>query len=137
MELTSIIWNSLEINEKEKYLRISHKYYLAFKYKDLIYQKKIRRIFPRKPFDAFQFFLNEKKGIKIPEGNNTVIYWREKYNELDDEVKKKYIKQYNIATKEYKSKLDTFKDKVSYKQFNYLIFQNLQKILFLFIYHAN
>lgn len=106
------IWNSLEINEKEKYLRISHKYYLAFKYKDLIYQKKIRRIFPRKPFDAFQFFLNEKKGIKIPEGNNTVIYWREKYNELDDEVKKKYIKQYNIAIKEYKSKLDTFKDKV-------------------------
>ena len=31
---------------------------------------------------------------------------------MDDEVKKKYIKQYNIATKEYKSKLDSFKDKV-------------------------
>ena len=98
-----VLWNKLSINEKEHYLKISHKYYLAYKYKELLHQKKIRRIYPRKPTGPFQFFLSEKKGTKLPEGNNNPIsYWRIKYNKLDENEKEKYIQLYNKSLNDYK-----------------------------------
>ena len=78
----------------------------------MIYEKKIRRIYPKKPIDAFQFYLNEKKGIKIPEGCNAIIYWRNKYNELNNESKIKYIRLYNEAIKDFQNKIEEFKDKI-------------------------
>lgn len=106
------LWDNLNINEKEKYLKLSHRYFLAYKYKEMIYEKKIRRIYPKKPIDAFQFYLNEKKGIKIPEGCNAIIYWRNKYNELNNESKIKYIRLYNEAIKDFQNKIEEFKDKI-------------------------
>ena len=80
---------------------MSHNYYLAYKYKELLHRKKIQRIFPKKPTGPFQFFLIDKKGIKIPEGINTINYWRNIFNNLSDEEQEKYINEYNIAKEKY------------------------------------
>ena len=96
------LWNNLNINEKEYYLKISHKYYLSFKYKEMIYNKKIKKNYPKKPISPFQIYLNDKKGIKLPKGNNNpILYWRKKYNELTDTEKDKYKNIFNKNVIEY------------------------------------
>ena len=107
------LWNNLNINEKEYYLKISHKYYLSFKYKEMIYNKKIKKNYPKKPISPFQIYLNDKKGIKLPEGNNNpILYWRKKYNELTDTEKDKYKNIFNKNVIEYKKKLESMKNKI-------------------------
>ena len=106
------LWKQLNDDEKDDYLTMSHNYYLAYKYKDLLYRKKIKRIFPKKPFGPFQFFLIDKKGQEIPKGANAIIYWRKKYNELPDSQKEKYREKYNEALEEYNKKMETLNDKI-------------------------
>ena len=107
------LWNNLNINEKEYYLKISHKYYLSFKYKEMIYNKKIKKNYPKKPISPFQIYLNDKKGIKLPKGNNNpILYWRKKYNELTDTEKDKYKNIFNKNVIEYKKKLESMKNKI-------------------------
>ena len=106
------LWEKLDINEKEKYLKLSHKYYLAYKYKELLYKKKIKRIYPNKPFGPFQFYLNEKRGIKLSSGVNPIIYWRSQFNKLNDKQKEKYVKLYNESIIIYNKKLQNFNNKI-------------------------
>jgi len=105
-------WKELTEDEKDEYLKMSHNYYLAYKYKELLHRKKIKRIFPKKPTGPFQFFLIDKKGIKIPEGYNTINYWRNIFNNLSDEEQEKYINEYNIAKEKYYKKMEYFNDKI-------------------------
>ena len=68
----------------------------------MIYNKKIKKNYPKKQISPFQIYLNEKKLIKLPEGNsNPILYWRKKYNELTDIQKDKYKDIFNKNVIEY------------------------------------
>jgi len=55
------LWKQLSEEEKEEYLNKSHRCQLAYKYKEMINKKQIKRILPKKPLSAFQYYLKEKK----------------------------------------------------------------------------
>ena len=100
------------MDEKEKYLKLSHKLYLSYKYRELIHKKKIKRIFPKKPINAFQFYLSEKKGIKLPKNTNTILYWKNQFNKLNDKEKEKYEKIFIKKKKKYINKLEELRGKI-------------------------
>ena len=70
------LWDSLSNEEKEKYIGYCHRKVLAYKYKKLIYQKKIRGILPKKPCGALQLFYKKIKGLKCPNNENVLIYYK-------------------------------------------------------------
>lgn len=105
------LWQQLSVEEKDKYLKYSHNFYLSYKYQELIFNNKINRIYPKKP-NVFQIYLNEKKGIKIPKGNNTIKFWRDKFNSLNIEEKEKYYDKYKKLLDEYNKKLQYFNKKI-------------------------
>ena len=104
-------WNILNENEKDKYLKLSHNFYLSYKYQELLYNKKINRMIPKKP-NLFSLYLQDKKGIKIDKGNNTIQYWREKFDSINAEEKAKYEKKFNASLEEYNKKMENFKNKI-------------------------
>ena len=106
------LWKRLSNDEKEEFLTMSHNYYLAYKYKDLLFKKKIKRIFPKKPLGPFQFFLVDKKGIEIPKGHNAIKYWRKIFDKLPNDELNKYIEKYNKALEEYNEKMENLNDKI-------------------------
>ena len=106
------LWNKLSEEEKEKYLKKAHKCRLAYKYKKMIYNKKIKKILPKKPATSFGYFLKEKKGIKIPKGENPLIYWREEFNKLTKDKKKKYEEKAAKEKEKYEKKMGEFNNYV-------------------------
>ena len=60
------MWDKLSEDEKESYLKKSHTLKLAYKYKKMIYDKKIKKILPKKPATAYGYFLKEKNNEKAP-----------------------------------------------------------------------
>ena len=58
---SSDLWNKLSEEEKEKYLMKSHRLQLAYKYKKMIYKKKIKKILKKNPLISKQIFRKEKK----------------------------------------------------------------------------
>ena len=96
------LWNELSEEEKEKYLKKAHKCRLAYKYKKMIYNTKIKKILPKKPANAYGYFLKEKKGIKLPKGENPLKYWREEFENLPKDKKKKYVEKADKIKKDIK-----------------------------------
>ena len=58
------LWKKLSEDQKEEYLTKSHKCLLAYRYKKMIYNKKIKKMLPKKPKGPLQQFLKEKKRTK-------------------------------------------------------------------------
>ena len=106
------MWNKLSEDEKEAYLKKAHTYKLAYKYKKMIYNKKVRKILPKKPLTAYSFFLKEKKGIKMPKGEKAVVYWREEFNNLSKDKRKKYEEKAEKDKERYEKKMLEFKNVV-------------------------
>ena len=106
------LWNKLSEEEKEKYLKKAHKCRLAYKYKKMIYNKKIKKILPKKPATAFGYFLKEKKGIKLPKGENALKYWRPDFDKLPKDKKKKYEEKAAKEKEKYDKKMEEFKNYV-------------------------
>jgi hypothetical protein len=76
----------------------------------MIYNKKIKKILPKKPATAYGQFLKEKKGMKVPKGEKAVVYWRPYYDELSKDKKKKYEEKANREKERYQKKMDEFKN---------------------------
>lgn len=106
------MWDKLSEDEKEAYLKKSHTIKLAYKYKKMIYNKKIKKVLPKKPGNAYGFFLKEKKGIKIPKGEKPVVYWRPYFDELSKDKKKKYEEKAKLAKERYEKKMAEWKNVV-------------------------
>ena len=106
------IWRKLSEDEKDKYLKKSHRCILAYKYKKMIFQKKIKKIYPKKPKGPLQQFLKEKKGIKPPNREKWLTYWTTVYKKLTIEEKKKYEEKCKKARETYKKKMEKFEDKI-------------------------
>lgn len=75
----------------------------------MIYNKKIKRVMPKKPPTAYGFFLKEKKGVKIPKGEKAVVHWLPYFNDLPRDKKKKYEEQAKLARLRYEKKMEDFK----------------------------
>ena len=106
------LWEKLSEDEKESYLKKAHTLRLAYKYKKMIYNKKIKKILPKRPANAYGQFLKEKKGMKIPKGEKAVQYWRPYYDELSKDKKKKYEEKAAKEKERYQKKMDEFKNVV-------------------------
>ena len=103
------LWDKLSDDEKDAYLKKSHTLRLAYKYKKMIYNKKIKRVMPKKPPTAYGFFLKEKKGVKVPKGEKAVVHWLPYFNDLSRDKKKKYEEQAKLARLRYEKKMEDFK----------------------------
>ena len=98
------LWNELNDDEKEKYLKKAHRIQLAYKYKKMIYDKKIKRFIPKKP-NIYCVFRRE---------NHRKIFdsVREEYNDLSKQEKKKYEKIFKEEMEKYNEKMEKFKNYV-------------------------
>ena len=106
------MWKNLSEDEKEEYLKKSHRCILAYRYKKMIYNKKIKKMLPKKPPNPQQIFLKEKKGQKPAKGENWLFYWQSIFNNLPEEKKKKYEEKALKAKEKYEKKMEEFKGKV-------------------------
>ena len=104
------LWEKLSEEEKEKYLKKAHTCRVAYKYKKMIYNKKIKKILPKRPANAYAQFLKEKKGQKVPKGEKAVAYWRESYDQLPKDKKKKYEEKAARDKERNKKKMEVFKN---------------------------
>ena len=102
------LWDQLSKEEKDEYLKKAHRCKLAYKYKKMIYNKKIKKILPKRPANAYAQFLKEKKGQKIPKGEKAVVYWREEYENLSKDKKKKYEQKAEMEREKYQKKMKEF-----------------------------
>lgn len=106
------LWKNLSEDEKEEYLTKSHRCQLAYKYKKMIYNKKIKKLVPKKPGGALYQFLKEKKGQKPPNGENWLKYYRTAFSNLSNEQKKKYEEKAEKAMEKYEKKMAQFQDRI-------------------------
>jgi hypothetical protein len=67
---------------------------------------------PKRPANAYAQFLKDKKGQKIPQGEKAVTYWRDEYENLTKEKKKKYIEKAEREKERYEKKMEEFKNYV-------------------------
>ena len=106
------MWEKLSQEQKDDYLAQAHKCKIAYIYKKMIYKKKIRKMMPKKPGNAFAQFLKEKKGQKPANGESFIVYFRGVFEKLSEEQKKKYEERAEKALEKYKQKMEAFEDKV-------------------------
>jgi hypothetical protein len=106
------LWDKLSEDEKEKYLKRAHRCRLAYIYKKMIYNKKIKKILPKRPANAYGYFLKDKKGQKIPKGEKAVVYWRKEFDDLPKDKLKKYKEKAAKEKERYEKKMDEFKNVV-------------------------
>ena len=66
----------------------------------MIYNKKIKKILPKKPKGPLQQFLKEKKGQKPASGESFLQYWKTVFDGLSEAQKKKYVEKAEKARKE-------------------------------------
>ena len=106
------MWEKLSEEEKEKYLKKAHTCRVAYKYKKMIYNKKIKKILPKRPANAYGQYLKDKKGQKIPKGEKAVAYWRESFEQLPKDKMKKYEEKAARDKERYENKMKEFKNVV-------------------------
>ena len=106
------LWKKLSEEQKEEYLTKSHKCLLAYRYKKMLYNKKIKKMLPKKPTGPFQQFLKEKKGQKAANGEGFFTYWKAVFDGLSEAQKKKYVEKAEKAKEKYDKQMLQFQDKV-------------------------
>ena len=106
------MWDKLSEDEKDHYLKKAHTCRLAYKYKKMIYNKKIKKILPKRPATAYGQFLKDRKGIKVPKGEKAVVYWRPIFDKLPKDQKKKYEEKARKDRDRYERKMAEFKNVV-------------------------
>ena len=102
------LWEKLSEDEKETYAKKAHRCRLAYKYKNMIYKKKIRKIMPKRPANAYAQFMKEKKGQKVPKGQTPGEYWKKDYEKLPKDKKKKYEEKAERDRERYEKKMKEF-----------------------------
>ena len=106
------LWIKLSEDKKEIYLSKCHLQFLAFKYKELIYNKKIKRFLPKKPCSPFAAFIQFNKGKYVPKGYNIIKYMQFLFNNLSSEDKKKFDIKYSQLVENYNKKIISFNNKI-------------------------
>ena len=95
----------------KNFLKTRNRCLLAYRYKKMIYNKKIKKILPKKPKGPLQQFLKEKKGQKPANGESFLQYWKTVFDGLSEAQKKKYVEKAEKAKERYDKKMAQFNDK--------------------------
>ena len=103
------LWKKLDDDEKEKYLKKAHRLQLAYQYKKMIYDKKIKKILPKRPGLLFEFY-KDLKGKNKDCKNNHLKELKKEFDKLTKEEQEIYKKKYEIAKKKYEEKMKAFKN---------------------------
>ena len=108
----SELWKNLTEDQKEEFLRKSHRRSLAYKYKKMLYEKKIKKMLPKRPKNALQIFLKEKRGIKPENGEKWLAYWEKIFKGLPLNKRKKYDEKAKKERINYEKAMKPFKNKI-------------------------
>jgi hypothetical protein len=108
------LWGMLSEEEKDKYLKKSHKVKLCYMYKKMLYDQKVRKSRPKNK-SALNFFMHEYQGKKIPKDLSFFTFVHQEWKKLDKDGKKKYM---DLAEKD-KAKCDKIKEKLNSKVFDF------------------
>ena len=95
------MWESLSQDDKEKYLKLSHKIKLCYIYKMMLYTRSVKKALPHKPLTPLNLFFADMKGKKIPQGKTFIQYVNEQWEDLDEKERKKYEVRAEKMKKEY------------------------------------
>ena len=106
-----ILWENLSTEQKEIYLNKCHSQFLAYKYKELLINKKIKRFLPRKPKSPFTIFLRHTAGVKVPEDTKPMNFFHDMYNNLPTEKKEKFDNIFKKELEDYNKKLSMLNNK--------------------------
>lgn len=106
------LWEKLKDEEKEVYLNKAKLTQLAYRYKKMIYDKKIKKILPKKPGGAFCYYLKEKKGNVLEYGENFIKHYREEWEKLDSCKKEYYENKAKKGLKKYYEKMKKYDNKI-------------------------
>ena len=110
------LWDSLDDNEREYYLKISHRVHLCYVYKKMKFKEYQRKLTPIRPLTARSLFFKQLKGTDLPEGSkNFMEFANKKWDDLSEKEKKKYIEK----AEEEKEKFEKKKNRNPEKIFNY------------------
>lgn len=104
------LWNKLSEEEKEVYLKKSHKIRICYRYKLLLYNKNKKKLLPPKPKSAYNLFVSDMKGKKIPKGVIFIDFVKDEWNKLDEKTIEKYqakAEKLKISFEKQKEKFDT------------------------------
>ena len=86
------LWEKLKEEEKDHYLKLSHKLRLCYLYKSMLYKKKLRKNRLSKPKSAYNFFVQEMKGKK-PKNQKFMEFVVKEWEKLSDKEKNKYYEK--------------------------------------------
>ena len=67
---------------------------------------------PKKPLPAFGIYIKEKKGQKIQNGGNAILYWKNEFDNLTNEQKKKYEIIAEQEKIKYKKKMEYYENAI-------------------------
>lgn len=108
------LWKKLSENEKQEYQKKAHKYVLAYRYKKLIYEKKIKKDYPKRPLTVFAYFMKDFKHKKVPgkDIGERMEYMRAKFEKLDKKTLRQYEEKREQAKLVYAKKVEEFQNRV-------------------------
>lgn len=106
------MWENLEEDEKENYLKLSHRIRLSYIYKKMLYKKKIKESQPQKPKTAQNLFYADLKGKKVPKDMNFLEFAQEKWKKLSEDNKKIYYEKAEKERKNYEKKMEKTQNRV-------------------------
>jgi hypothetical protein len=110
------LWENLDNEEKDYYLKLSHRVHLCYIYKKMKFKEFQRKLTPIRPLTARSLFFKKLKGTDLPEGSkNFMEYANEKWKQLSEKEKKKYFEQAEEEKKKFEKKKNRNPDKI----FNY------------------
>ena len=73
-----------------------------------MYEKKIKKNITKKAPKCISTIFKRKKGQKILNGGNAMLYWRAAFEELTEKQKNKYNKKYEDELNKYFKKMKYF-----------------------------
>lgn len=109
------LWEELTEDDKEKYLKKSHRIKICYLYKQMLYKKGIKKQLPSRPPSAYNLYIKDLKAENVPKGKTFLEYAHEKWEKLNDDDKEKYIKKAEKLRTVYEAEVKKFEGKV----FNY------------------
>lgn len=107
------LWDNLSDDDKDKYLKLSHRIKLCYIYRKMLYKKSVKKVAPSKPKSAYNIFVAEMKGKKIPPKMTFMEFVVQEWDKLDDKAREKY----DLKAEKSRLKYEKEKEKFSHKIF--------------------
>lgn len=104
-------WGRLSKAEKDEYLKKSHRIHVAYRFKMIMYEKRVRKMMPKRPPNAFGLYLHEKRG-KAFNGDSAIAYWKEQWDRLPEKEREAYERRREEKMERYKKKKLLFESKI-------------------------